>query len=68
MCQKEEKVQQEFKASVCALVIKDKLTPQIVAEKMGLNEAKLYRWVPEYQQNGVPAFAGAVRPTRQPEE
>ncbi len=31
------KYSKEFKVSVCELVIKDKLKPQIAAEKMGLN-------------------------------
>ena len=49
----------EFKVSACELVLKDKIKPQIVAEKMGLNTVMLYRWVSEYRENGEQAFMGS---------
>ena len=56
------KYSKEFKVSACELVVKDNLKPQIVAEKMGLNEVMLYRWVSEYRQNGDEAFMGSGHP------
>ena len=56
------KYSREFKISACELVRKDKLKPQIVAEKMGLNVGMLYRWISEYQQNGEQAFMGSGHP------
>lgn len=52
----------EFKVSTCELALKDKPKPQVVAEKMGLNVAMLYRWVSEYQQSGDQAFVGSGHP------
>lgn len=54
-----QKYSKGFKISVCELVLKEVLKPQIVAEKMGLNVVMLYRWMSEYQQNGDQAFMGS---------
>ena len=56
------KYSKEFKISACELVLKGKLKPQVVAEKMGLNVVMLYRWISEYQQNGEGAFMGTGHP------
>ena len=53
------KYSKEFKVSAYELVVKDKIKPQIVAEKMGLNTVMLYRWVSEYRENGEEAFMGS---------
>lgn len=59
MCQNEKRqYSKEFKVNACELVIKDKLKPQVVEEKMGLNVVMLYRWISEYQENGDQAFVG----------
>ena len=56
--EKKRKYSKEFKVSACELVLKDKLKPQVVAEKLGLNVVMLYRWISEYEQNGDQAFMG----------
>ena len=48
----------EFKVSACELVIKDEIKPSVVAEKFGINEVMLYRWVREYKDFGKEAFVG----------
>ena len=57
--EKKRRYSKEFKVSACELVLKDKIKPQVVADKMGLNVVMLYRWVSEYQQNGDQAFMGS---------
>lgn len=38
---------QEFKVQACKLLIEDGIKPKIVAEKFGIHEGMLYRWVTE---------------------
>ena len=35
----------EFKIAACDLVIKDEIKPKVVAEKLGINNHMLYRWL-----------------------
>lgn len=48
----------EFKVSACDLVITDGIKPSVVAQKFGINEVMLYRWVSEYKEYGKEAFVG----------
>ncbi len=51
----------EFKVQACKLVIEDNIKPKIVAEKFGIHEVMLYRWVTEYKTYGDEAFVGKGR-------
>ncbi len=51
----------EFKVQACKLVIEDNIKPRIVAEKFGIHEVMLYRWVTEYKTYGEEAFVGKGR-------
>lgn len=48
----------EFKEQACKLVVEDEIKPKIVAEKFGISEIMLYRWVTEYRTYGDEAFVG----------
>ena len=48
----------EFKIQACELVLKDGLKPLIVAEKLGIHNVMLYRWIDEYRTYGDEAFVG----------
>ncbi len=48
----------EFKTKACELVVKEGIKPKVVAEKMGINQVMLYRWVDEYTTFGNDAFVG----------
>lgn len=48
----------EFKTEVCKLVVEDQIKIGVVAEKFGLNQIMVYRWVKEYQTYGSDAFVG----------
>ncbi len=51
----------EFKMQACKLVVEDEIKPRIVAEKFGIHEVMLYRWVTEYKTYGEEAFVGKGR-------
>ncbi len=51
----------EFKVQACKLVIEDNIKPRLVAEKFGIHEVMLYRWVTEYKTYGEEAFVGKGR-------
>ena len=48
----------EFKVQVCELVLKENLKVKSVAERMGINQVMLYRWIDEYNTYGAEAFIG----------
>lgn len=48
----------EFKAKACELVLQDGVKVKIVAEKLGINQIMLYRWIDEYKTYGDAAFIG----------
>ena len=48
----------EFKIQACELVLKDGLKPLVVAEKLGIHNVLLYRWIDEYRTYGDEAFVG----------
>lgn len=48
----------EFKVNTCELVLKDGLKVKTVAEKMGISNVMLYRWIDEYRTYGEAAFVG----------
>ena len=48
----------EFKEKACELVIKDGIKVAIVAEKFGIHQVMLHRWVDEYRTYGEEAFVG----------
>ena len=48
----------EFKIKACELVLKDGIKHKIVAEKLGINQVMLYRWIDEYQTYGSDSFVG----------
>lgn len=48
----------EFKVKACELVLKDGIRHAIVAEKLGINDKMLYRWIDEYETYGEEAFVG----------
>ena len=48
----------EFKVQVCELVLKENLKVKSVAERMGINQVMLYRWIDEYKTYGAEAFIG----------
>ncbi len=51
----------EFKIQASKLVIENGIKPKVVAEKFGIHEVMLYRWVTEYQTYGEEAFVGKGR-------
>lgn len=53
----------EFKIAACDLVLKDEIKAKVVAEKLGINNHMLYRWIDEYQTNGNDAFVGSGNQT-----
>lgn len=48
----------EFKIKACELVTKDGIKVSVVAEKFGINNIMLHRWVSEYLESGEEAFVG----------
>lgn len=48
----------EFKITACELVLKEDLKTAVVAQKMGINQVMLYRWIQEYTTYGDDAFVG----------
>lgn len=52
------KYTKEFKTKACELVLKDGVKVKIVAEKLGINNVMLYRWIDEYKTYGEAAFVG----------
>lgn len=48
----------EFKVQACELVLKDGIKVKTVADKMGINNVMLYRWIDEYRTYGEAAFVG----------
>ena len=42
----------EFKVHACELVLKEDLKVKSVAERMGINQIMLYRWIDEYRTYG----------------
>ncbi len=48
----------EFKMKACEIVLKDGIKHAVVAEKLGINLAMLYRWIDEYETYGEEAFVG----------
>ena len=48
----------EFKVQVCELVLKENLKVKSIAERMGINQVMLYRWIDEYKTYGAEAFIG----------
>lgn len=48
----------EFKVQACELVLKEDLKVKSVAERMGINQIMLYRWIDEYRTYGESAFIG----------
>ncbi|WMJ79599.1 IS3 family transposase [Clostridium sp. MB40-C1] len=48
----------DFKIQACELVINEGLKPKIVAEKFGINNIMLYRWIDEFKTYGNEAFVG----------
>lgn len=52
------KYTKKFKNDACELVIKDGIKVSLVAEKFGINNIMLYRWIDEYKTYGKEAFVG----------
>ena len=48
----------DFKNKACELVVKDNIAVSVVAEKFGINNVMLHRWVSEYREFGEEAFVG----------
>jgi len=48
----------EFKQKACEIVIKDNVSVSVLAEKLGISNIMLYRWINEYQELGNEAFVG----------
>ncbi len=48
----------DFKRKACELVVKDNIAVSVVAEKFGINNVMLHRWVSEYREFGEEAFVG----------
>lgn len=48
----------EFKVQACELVTKEEIKVKTVAEKLGINQVMLYRWIDEYKTYGEAAFVG----------
>ena len=48
----------EFKIQACELVLKESLKVKSVADRMGINQVMLYRWIDEYRTYGESAFIG----------
>ncbi len=48
----------DFKVKACELVIKEQIKPAVVAEKLGIHQVMLYRWINEYETYGEEAFVG----------
>lgn len=48
----------EFKRQACEIVLKDNVSVSVLAEKLGISNIMLYRWINEYQELGNDAFVG----------
>ena len=48
----------EFKVKACELVKEDGIKVAVVAEKFGIHQNMLYRWIEEYETYGNEAFVG----------
>lgn len=48
----------EFKVKACQLVTEEGIKAKVVAEKLGIHEVMLYRWISEYKTDGAEAFVG----------
>ena len=48
----------EFKIKACELVLKEGIKHAVVAEKLGINQIMLYRWIDQYETYGCEAFVG----------
>ncbi len=48
----------DFKIKACELVVKENIAVSVVAEKFGINNVMLHRWVSEYREFGEEAFVG----------
>lgn len=51
----------EFKVKACELSTKDNIPVSIIAEKFGISNVMLYRWINEYNTFGEEAFVGKGR-------
>lgn len=62
--QKKRNYTKEFKVQACELVVKDNLRVKSVADRMGISNTMLYRWIEEYKIYGDSAFVGKgnIRP------
>lgn len=48
----------EFKVKACELVIKENISPKVVAEKFAINKVMLYKWVDAYKTDPEHSFVG----------
>ena len=48
----------DFKIKACELVLKDNIKVAVVAERFGISNIMLHRWVSEYRDNESEAFVG----------
>lgn len=48
----------EFKVQACELVLKEGISVKAVADRMGVSNIMLYRWIDEYKTYEESAFVG----------
>lgn len=53
------KYSKEMKIKASELVVKDGISVKVVAEKFGINQGIVYRWISEYNEYGEEAFIGS---------
>ncbi len=58
MMKKKRNYTKVFKVQACELVLKEHLKVKSVAERMGINQVMLHRWIEEYKTYGDAAFLG----------
>jgi len=52
------KYSKTFKREICELVIKEEIKTKVIAERFGISQIMIYRWLDEYKTYGEEAFVG----------
>lgn len=49
----------EYKMQILDLILKDKITVKVVAEKFSISEPTIYTWLSRYEKYGEEGFVGS---------
>jgi len=52
------KYSKTFKREICELVLKEEIKTKVIAERFGISQIMIYRWLDEYKTYGEEAFVG----------